>query len=323
MRRFEFVQESSNKFWEVDARGAALHVAWGKIGTKGQSQTKDLASADAAQSELAKLVAKKLKEGYVEIAAREAAPATATASGDVERATGALLALLDARIDTSPERATDPGDALFAKIRKDKAMKAIFEPLRKDLSLQRPPAKATKPSEIDGVLRTIAELHARAIEADDLQSSELRALTSAELAALEEAAEAPLPPSLRAFLSTAGMLFPYDLASGDIEDDDDDDDDGDGDREEDKLPFASWLEADAVVKQTRELAALPAQHSIFPDDPLVVLSHDGAYHCCRLTDGAMVRVDDHDGELTELGLDFAAFLERYARGFARKAGLSG
>ena len=35
MRRFEFSDSTSNKFWEVDVDGETLNVTVGKIGTKG------------------------------------------------------------------------------------------------------------------------------------------------------------------------------------------------------------------------------------------------------------------------------------------------
>ncbi|HRI55047.1 MAG TPA: WGR domain-containing protein [Pseudomonadota bacterium] len=69
MRRFEFSEGSSNKFWQAGLQGSDLQISWGKIGTAGQQQTKSFATAAAAQSELDKLVAEKSKKGYVEVAA--------------------------------------------------------------------------------------------------------------------------------------------------------------------------------------------------------------------------------------------------------------
>ena len=45
MRRFEFVEGSSSKFWEVEVAGDALTVRYGRIGTQGQVQTKSFAGA--------------------------------------------------------------------------------------------------------------------------------------------------------------------------------------------------------------------------------------------------------------------------------------
>ena len=59
MRRFEFVEGSSSKFWEVEVAGDALTVRYGRIGTQGQTQTKAFASAAKAQAEHDKLVREK------------------------------------------------------------------------------------------------------------------------------------------------------------------------------------------------------------------------------------------------------------------------
>ena len=59
MRRFEFWEGTSNKFWQVEQRGASLVIQWGKIGTTGQSQTKDFASDAKAKSQADKLIAEK------------------------------------------------------------------------------------------------------------------------------------------------------------------------------------------------------------------------------------------------------------------------
>ena len=66
-RRFEFVEGSSSKFWEVAVAGAAMTTTWGKIGGSScSSKTKTFASDSAAQAEAAKLVAEKTRKGYVE-----------------------------------------------------------------------------------------------------------------------------------------------------------------------------------------------------------------------------------------------------------------
>jgi predicted DNA-binding WGR domain protein len=71
MRHFELVDGTSNKFWEIDyVDGASDYtVTWGRIGTAGQTQTKEFATAEKAKSEQAKLVAEKVKKGYSEVGA--------------------------------------------------------------------------------------------------------------------------------------------------------------------------------------------------------------------------------------------------------------
>ncbi|MEZ0370751.1 MAG: WGR domain-containing protein [Candidatus Sericytochromatia bacterium] len=74
MRRFEFSQGSSNKFWEVAIDGSSLLTRWGRIGSKGQEKTKTFPSSEAAKQEQDKLVTAKLREGYREIGAVQSPP---------------------------------------------------------------------------------------------------------------------------------------------------------------------------------------------------------------------------------------------------------
>jgi uncharacterized protein (TIGR02996 family) len=69
MRTFVFSDDRSNKFWNIDLQGARFSVTFGKVGTKGQTQTKDFADAAKAQQAHDKLVAEKLGKGYVETTA--------------------------------------------------------------------------------------------------------------------------------------------------------------------------------------------------------------------------------------------------------------
>jgi DNA ligase-1 len=65
-RHFEFVEGNSSKFWEVSQQGNDVTVRFGKIGTQGQTQTKSFDAAAAAQQHAEKLIAEKVKKGYVE-----------------------------------------------------------------------------------------------------------------------------------------------------------------------------------------------------------------------------------------------------------------
>lgn len=74
MRRFELVDGTSSKFWEIQqAADAALHIRWGRIGTAGQSQTKSFADDAKAQAAMDKLVKEKTTKGYAEVMGAEAA----------------------------------------------------------------------------------------------------------------------------------------------------------------------------------------------------------------------------------------------------------
>ncbi|MFO1253427.1 MAG: DUF4132 domain-containing protein [Inhella sp.] len=67
MRRFELVEGTSSKFWEVELSGAELTVRFGRIGTAGQSKTKAFDDAAAALKEHDKLVKEKTGKGYAEV----------------------------------------------------------------------------------------------------------------------------------------------------------------------------------------------------------------------------------------------------------------
>jgi predicted DNA-binding WGR domain protein len=62
----EFEDGNSNKFWRARVEGKTLYVNYGKIGSNGQTQVKDLADPAAAKREYDKLVAEKRKKGYVD-----------------------------------------------------------------------------------------------------------------------------------------------------------------------------------------------------------------------------------------------------------------
>ena len=65
-RYFEFVDGTSNKFWEIWMDGKTVTTNWGKIGTAGQTKPKEFADAEKAKKEYDKLIAEKTGKGYVE-----------------------------------------------------------------------------------------------------------------------------------------------------------------------------------------------------------------------------------------------------------------
>jgi predicted DNA-binding WGR domain protein len=67
-RRFELVEGTSSKFWEVEIAGSELTVRFGRIGTTGQAKSKSFPDADTAGREAAQLVAEKTGKGYRETA---------------------------------------------------------------------------------------------------------------------------------------------------------------------------------------------------------------------------------------------------------------
>jgi predicted DNA-binding WGR domain protein len=85
MRRFELVEGTSSKFWEVEVDGCDVTVRFGRIGTSGQTKTKTFGSDAAAKREHDTLVKEKTSKGYSEVgvaagAKLGAAPVRATAA---------------------------------------------------------------------------------------------------------------------------------------------------------------------------------------------------------------------------------------------------
>jgi DNA ligase-1 len=65
-RYFELVEGKSSKFWEIAVEGTSVTVRFGRIGTNGQSQTKEFGDSAAATTHAEKLIAEKTGKGYVE-----------------------------------------------------------------------------------------------------------------------------------------------------------------------------------------------------------------------------------------------------------------
>ncbi|MFD7256666.1 WGR and DUF4132 domain-containing protein [Streptomyces sp. NPDC059874] len=79
MRRWEYVDGGSAKFWEAEAEGTSVTVRFGRTGTTGQTRVKEFGSAADAQSHLVKSIAEKERKGYAEIGATDSAAAPAGA----------------------------------------------------------------------------------------------------------------------------------------------------------------------------------------------------------------------------------------------------
>ncbi|MEQ1505632.1 MAG: DNA ligase [Myxococcota bacterium] len=132
-RRFEFEEGTSSKFWEVSQAGSAFTVTYGRIGSSGQSKTKQLGSAGAAASEVAKLIAEKTGKGYVEITAPGSRPADDDDDDDD-------LDELDDLDEVEPEPDDDATEALRGVIREIRPLVAkVRARIRKDYPEGLPP----------------------------------------------------------------------------------------------------------------------------------------------------------------------------------------
>ena len=68
-RRFEFIEGTSSKFWEISTNNREVTVRYGRIGANGQTQAKSFTSETAAAEHAQKQIASKLAKGYRELAA--------------------------------------------------------------------------------------------------------------------------------------------------------------------------------------------------------------------------------------------------------------
>ncbi|HKS16192.1 MAG TPA: WGR domain-containing protein, partial [Planctomycetota bacterium] len=66
LRMFEFVEGTSSKFWEISVEGARTTVRFGRIGTPGQSLTKEFGSPADATRDADRLIREKVGKGYKE-----------------------------------------------------------------------------------------------------------------------------------------------------------------------------------------------------------------------------------------------------------------
>jgi predicted DNA-binding WGR domain protein len=85
-REFQVVKGTSRKFWAVALEGKSLTVQFGRLGTAGQTQTRDFDSPAEAHAACEKLVAEKVGKGYIEVGGQAAVPAGPEATGAVETA---------------------------------------------------------------------------------------------------------------------------------------------------------------------------------------------------------------------------------------------
>jgi predicted DNA-binding WGR domain protein len=65
-RHFTCTEDGASKFWEVGVNETRLTLRFGRLGTNGQTQTKEFTTSDAARREQDKLIRSKLAKGYVE-----------------------------------------------------------------------------------------------------------------------------------------------------------------------------------------------------------------------------------------------------------------
>lgn len=165
MRRFEYKDEKSDKFWEIEQTQNALTTRWGRIGTNGQSKTKDFADETAAQAAMEKQIDEKTGKGYQEVAVESGTLLKPAAKSAATPEPSAPKGIVNATCPDAPLPAPAPREAptdksLIPPWLKDKAEYIKpgqdFEPLPSRRNPGRPPV-ASRP--FQEVLNTIANCY--------------------------------------------------------------------------------------------------------------------------------------------------------------------
>lgn len=69
-QRYELVAGKSAKFWDVMTKGSSLTTTYGRLGSKGQSSTRNFSSPAEAKAAAEKLIKQKIGKGYRKTGAR-------------------------------------------------------------------------------------------------------------------------------------------------------------------------------------------------------------------------------------------------------------
>ncbi|HCS51539.1 MAG TPA: hypothetical protein DIW81_08080, partial [Planctomycetaceae bacterium] len=60
------MDSTSNKFWNIVLEGDSHTVTYGRAGTEGQTKSKSFSDQETARRDYEKLIAAKMKKGYVD-----------------------------------------------------------------------------------------------------------------------------------------------------------------------------------------------------------------------------------------------------------------
>ena len=63
-KKLIYKDAKSHKFWQIEAKGSAINILYGKVGTNGQTSVKKAKSPEATKVEVEKLIKSKMKKGY-------------------------------------------------------------------------------------------------------------------------------------------------------------------------------------------------------------------------------------------------------------------
>lgn len=270
MPRYEFKDGKSNKFWEIELDGSSFTTTYGKIGTDGQSSSKEFDSPEKARKEYDKIVNEKVKKGYVLVAGGDGDEhEDGDGDGDDAEAAGATNPELEAAIYEDPD-AADPylvyGDWLQAQgdprgelIVVQHALLAKPE-FRKFQELSRKEAELLEKHREHLLGETLAEFQSE--NADLLKLGwQLGFIKSARIANNYEA-EAELDEILRALLQHPSAKFLQELTLGFWV--------PDGENE-----YSNAIEVLASLKKPQTLRSLFIGDFEYPDETEMSWSHLG------------------------------------------------
>lgn len=116
MPRYELIEGTSCKFWEVKVEDTELTVSFGRIDTHGQTKTKTFASHAAALAEEAKLIKEKTGKGYKETATHSPNPPDPISTTQTSQAKSKPQAATLPAIEAKPEATQASPAQVVAKI---------------------------------------------------------------------------------------------------------------------------------------------------------------------------------------------------------------
>jgi uncharacterized protein (TIGR02996 family) len=157
-RTFVFSDDKSHKFWSVELQGVAFTVRFGRVGTPGQAQEKRFTDEAKAKKECDKLVAEKVKKGYV-----ETTPSAASALAPVSTLRDALEAAIVANPD---DRAAHSAYADWLTEQSDKADVALGEFMQVQIALEAPSRPAAERAALQKKEKALLKKHRREWEGE-------------------------------------------------------------------------------------------------------------------------------------------------------------
>ncbi|MFH6994439.1 DUF6493 family protein [Flavobacterium sp. FlaQc-48] len=137
-KHLKYINENSDKFWQIEVTGSEFTVTYGKNGTSGTSQTKSFATDDECLKVAEKLLAEKIKKGYSEsggvAVASKPKTANSAKSDEVLEEYDAIIKSknIDLLLPFLKEKSKGNIEALKKLIRKSKRYFMTYTDLTKD-----------------------------------------------------------------------------------------------------------------------------------------------------------------------------------------------